>query len=128
MRDSLQRPQRRRGADVRREQRFWVGWRRRSERNGAASIVSVDPPASDSQPGAATAETPLEKAARDVMEAEASVARQREMVFERRRNGQPTDDAEKILRGLQEILFEYRKLLATQQHRHRRGPEQHSAV
>ena len=47
--------------------------------------------------------------------------RQRQLIFDLRRNGHPTADAEQLLRTFQDSLHELRKMLFTLQNRVRRG-------
>jgi hypothetical protein len=120
--DRLRKPRGSRGADFRREQRIWVGWRRRRRPDRPSPAEKPEAPSLEpARAASAPAETSLEQAARIVKQGDAIVERQRELVFHLRRNGQPTTDAEKILRSFQQTLFEYRKYLAMLQNLQRRG-------
>ena len=113
-----------RGADFRRQNKVWVGWRRRhagADGDGAEpTAAEVETPASDATPVAPQLAADLERTERAVNQAEAMIEHQRDAVYELRRNGVPTTEAEQSLRALQKTLFEHRKVLATLQHRRRR--------
>jgi hypothetical protein len=66
-------------------------------------------------------ENELRDAERNVREAEAATERQRLRVFEQRRNGKDTREAEILLRTCQNIVLQHRKYLAMQQIRYRRA-------
>src|SRR3954469_14524930 len=113
-----------RGVDFRRQMRFWVGWRRRRGRNedrGGASQPALSANTAASREPAATTPTLVEHVTHSVDQSEMIVERQRELVFHLRRNGLPSEDAEKLLRTFQETLIEHRKYLALVQNRQRRG-------
>jgi hypothetical protein len=115
-----------RGADFRRQNKVWVGWRRRrTGAEGAALDAATQeaPPAAAPAPAALQLAADLDRTEREVDQTEAMIERQRAAVYELRRNGVPTTEAEQTLRKLQKVLFEQRKVLATLQHRRRRGLE-----
>jgi len=106
------------GAAWRRQVRFWVGRRhRRADKNALGG--TGDPAVI--QPYGQPDETPIGKALRTAIDLELLVERQRELVFELRRNGIPTEGAEAVLRMSHAALVEHRKYLAMMQNRQRRG-------
>src|SRR5262249_30855641 len=86
--------------------------------------ASTTPPVTPSPPAAAgptLGEVRLRAAAVSVEKSVVVIERQRLLVFEMRRNGVDTTQAEKLLRTFQDVLLEQRKFLATLENRHRRG-------
>jgi hypothetical protein len=118
-------------SDQRRERWAWSARRRkRIVDEASAPAPPPQPHGADgktrpARPGAvATAEFPetdLASAERRVRDGEGIVERQRELIFDLRRHGRSSDEAEKLLRTFQDVLMEYRKNLAMLQIRHRRG-------
>jgi len=106
-------------ASYRRERWMWNGRRRRKLGDETAAFAPPAPAAAPAE--VAPQETPLQKAERVMRSGEAIVERQKQLLLDLRRNGRSTDAAEKLLHTFQEVLLEYRKNLAMQQIRSRRG-------
>jgi hypothetical protein len=81
------------------------------------------PPAADGKAVAAAIalETELEKARRHVERGAEAVERQREVIFDLRRTGRSSEEAERLLRTFQDILLHARKHLARLEIQHRKG-------
>ena len=107
------RPTRRvRGMTLRRWQ-HWAERKRRLQKRAARHETQRN--RSEAQPPVVDRERDLQVISRQVSEAEANIERQRERVFDLRRNGVASHEAESILRSLHLSLLDWRKRLMRQQ-------------
>jgi hypothetical protein len=119
--ETIEKPRRRHRADSRRKETEPAGapYRPGSSHDNPGEAESRPDRAANPDGGAG--ETQLEAARRGVRERELLVDQQRELIFQLRRNGVSTLDAESTLRTMHHELFEQRKHLALLENRYRRG-------